>query len=97
MTERRTLADIAKECNCSTVSVRWFLDKYGIESRASRIKTVLPFDVLWNLYVKDGLSQKKIASKLGCSITTVYKNMQCHNIKTRRGGWARKARQAAAT
>ena len=97
VTERRTLADIAKECNCSTVSVRWFLDKYGIESRASRIKTVLPFDVLWNLYVKDGLSQKKIASKLGCSITTVYKNMQCHNIKTRRGGWARKARQAAAT
>ena len=81
--DRRSIASIAREFECSRKAISNLLDEYGIEKRRKRFDGVLTKEFLTEAYVDDEMSAKEIAERVGCVTYTEYKYIHQHGIRTR--------------
>lgn len=82
------LSEIAEECGCSGDTIRYWMDKHGIEKQAvawSLVPDDRLADAEWlqNQYVEKEHSLPKIADKCDCSASTVRSWLLRHGIETR--------------
>jgi transposase len=92
--EKLSLNQIANKLKCSISTVFRWMEAYKLKRRdvslatklnppAPSNKLFIPEEVLRELYCDRGLSLKQIASKLHCSLSTVYRLMERYNIPRR--------------
>lgn len=78
--EYQTPSAIADAWHCSELTIRRWMDKHGLKSRAE-----LTSELLRELYQNQNLTKKEIADDLGYSRMEVHYALKEHGIETRDG------------
>jgi transposase len=83
--ERLTLQEIATQFGCDESTVGNRMREYNIERRnaGDYYRIEISHEILERLYWQEGLSQKEIAKRIGCSRRTISDKMAKYGIKTR--------------
>ncbi len=74
-----TISDICYETKASPKIIHRLADKYGIQTKPM-LKDVLTKEVLFALFVEQGIVDKDIAAKYNCSIETIKKLRKKYGI-----------------
>ncbi len=83
-----SLSEMADEFGCTSATIRYHMDKAGIERRTRdggdhEDRPWADKETLEELYVEKGLSSYEIGEELGCCHTTVLDNLEKCNIEKR--------------
>jgi len=96
--QQLTLEEIAERCGCSDSTVKYWMDKYGIERRSnkeSHTPTDAPYqdrDRLKELYHVKNLTAGEIAEKMGVSQATISRWLDRKNVETKTSAEKREER-----
>ena len=82
-TDRRSIASISREFECTEQVISDLLIEYGIEKRRSHLDGMLTKEFLTEMYVDKTMSAKEIAKMVGCGASAVYRRIHRHGIPTR--------------
>ncbi len=80
----RSAADLARKVGCCETNLKYWIKKYNIKCRPSKLENCLSRGELVNLYYNQGLTYKKIAQKYGFSFTAVRNLILKWNIPQRK-------------
>lgn len=100
-TEKHSIREISKLCNCNEGTIRRWLHKFnlrvrhGLEARISNRKKYTDRDWLTEQYVDKMNTQMQIAEECNCSDGTIRRWMKYFNISVRSESEARSLRHSA--
>ena len=83
VTDRRSIASIAREFECGAQVVSDLLREHRIEKRRSRLDGTLTKEFLTDMYVDKDISAKEIANIVGCGAAAIHRHIRRHGIPTR--------------
>lgn len=84
--QEMSMSEVAKELECSTMTIKRWLDKLDIETRNFAGNGDKPWhdeDTLRELYKEKRLSKHDIADRFGVGVRTITIWMKKHNIESR--------------
>ena len=82
VSERKSATQIAKELNCTEVTVLKRLRKYGIPVRGKWLRSILTKGVLARMYVTERKTAAQIAHEFACNPATIHVYLRRHGIQT---------------
>jgi len=85
---KKSRRELAEQWGCSADTIRYWQEKYGIESRdvggVEKDAAYRDKETLEELYVEKGMSFTEVAEELGCAVATVQRWMDKHGIQSRK-------------